>query len=46
MIRVGDRVCPDCNEMSLVEKGLTKWKCLNCGEEFTTKELDVDVEWD
>lgn len=43
---MGDRMCPDCNEMSLVEKSLTKWKCLNCEGEFTTKELDADVEFD
>lgn len=33
---VGDRICPECGEETLVEKGLTKWVCLNsdCKEEF------------
>ena len=26
---LGDRICPDCGEESLVEKGLRKWICLN-----------------
>ncbi len=39
-------MCPDCNKMDLVEKNLTKWKCLKCREEFTTKELNAGIELD
>lgn len=42
----GDRVCPGCDRESLVEKGLTKWICLNskCQNEYTNEELDADIE--
>ncbi|AJA41483.1 hypothetical protein AXJ14_gp164 [Geobacillus virus E3] len=41
---VGDRECPNCEEISLVEHGLTKWKCLICGEIYDEKDLDSDEE--
>jgi len=46
MISMGDRICPACEQESLVEKGLTTWKCLNssCKEEFETGFLDADLE--
>jgi len=37
---VGDRECPECEEYSLVEKGLTKWKCLLCERVYDEKDLD------
>ena len=42
----GDRICPHCDRMSLLEDGLTTWKCSNpaCGEVYTEEELDADVE--
>lgn len=45
---MGDRECPNCEQESLVEKGLTKWVCLNpeCGEEYTEEDLDADIEFD
>ncbi|MCU7666747.1 hypothetical protein [Bacillus thuringiensis] len=44
----GDRICPSCEEESLVEKGLTKWMCLNpmCKEEYESSFLDDGVELD
>ena len=46
MVRMEDRICPACEQESLVEKGLTTWKCLNdaCKEEFETDFLDADLE--
>ena len=46
MVRMGDRICPACEQETLVEKGLTTWKCLNssCKEEFETEYLDADLE--
>ncbi|WP_188006859.1 hypothetical protein GGGNBK_21255 [Sporosarcina sp. ANT_H38] len=42
----GDRMCPDCDTESLVEKGLTQWVCLNpvCESVFETEYLDLDIE--
>ncbi|WJV20745.1 hypothetical protein QU593_10045 [Rossellomorea marisflavi] len=39
---IGDRICPKCLEESLVEKGSSKWICINsdCREEFDEKFLD------
>lgn len=36
----GDRECPVCEEITLVEKGITKWECLKCGKVFDEKLLD------
>jgi len=41
---LGDRECPDCNELSLYELGLGKWKCDLCGSEFNDSWLDEDTE--
>jgi ribosomal protein L37AE/L43A len=41
---MGDRECPACEKESLVEKGLNKWKCLECGEIFNDKDLEGDFE--
>lgn len=43
---MGDRECPTCVKISLVEIGLIKWKCLNpeCGEEFDSDFLDEGEE--
>lgn len=46
-ISMGDRECPVCEEESLVETSLTKWKCLNpkCGVVLDDKFLDeTDIE--
>jgi ribosomal protein S27AE len=37
---MGDRECPNCCEDTLIEDGLSKWKCLKCGEVFDEKWLD------
>ena len=44
----GDRMCPDCDTDSLVEKGLIEWVCLNptCGTVHLTKDLDFGIELD
>lgn len=39
--KFGDRECPDCLKESLVEQGLAKWKCLNCGKVFDEEWLDA-----
>jgi len=46
MVRMGDRLCPACEQETLVERSLTIWKCLNsdCKEEFETHYLDADLE--
>ena len=36
----GDRECPSCEQISLVECSSTKWKCLTCEEIFTDEYLD------
>ena len=43
---MGDRECPNCGEETLIEKGLSKWVCLNpdCEEEFDEKDLDYSEE--
>lgn len=43
---MGDRICPSCEQESLVEQSLKKWKCFNpnCGETFEDDWLDSDVE--
>lgn len=41
---MGDRICPDCNECTLVEKGLTTWECLQCDNIYTETELDEGIE--
>jgi len=43
---MGDRLCPACEQETLVERSLTIWKCLNsdCKEEFETHYLDADLE--
>lgn len=38
---MGDRECPSCGEMSLLEKGLKKWECLICHDVFDEVFLDV-----
>ncbi|MGG4434570.1 hypothetical protein AAXE64_08410 [Priestia megaterium] len=37
-----DRICPECEEMSLIEVGSKKWECQNpeCGEVFSEDYLD------
>lgn len=44
----GDRICPSCEEESLIEKGLTTWECLNlkCKDTFKEEDLDADNEAD
>lgn len=37
---VGDRECPECEEVSLVEYGLDRWKCLLCEKIYNTEWLD------
>lgn len=37
---MGDRECPNCQEDTLIEHTLTKWKCLVCNEIFDEKYLD------
>lgn len=39
---VGDRECPSCGKVSLIERGLYKWVCTNenCKEEFDEEYLD------
>jgi ribosomal protein S27AE len=41
---MGDRECPNCEDISLVEHGLTKWKCLICGQIFDEEDLDSSEE--
>lgn len=36
----GDRECPDCGIVSLLEYGNSKWKCLKCKEIFDEEFLD------
>lgn len=36
----GDRECPECEKISLVEYGTHKWRCLNCGAIFDEDYLD------
>lgn len=43
---MGDRICPNCDGWTLIEKGLNKWICLNCGEVYTDDELDAEVEFE
>ncbi|MGZ9868156.1 hypothetical protein ACU3L3_07015 [Priestia endophytica] len=45
---MGERICPNCEQESLVEKGLAKWICLNssCGEIFDEAYLDAHVEFE
>ncbi|WP_215154196.1 hypothetical protein [Paenibacillus sp. ISL-20] len=43
---MGDRECPICEEDTLIEHSLTKWKCLKCGEMFEEEWLDKDAEID
>ncbi|MED2945389.1 hypothetical protein P4284_23730 [Bacillus swezeyi] len=40
----GDRECPNCGEVSLIEEGATQWVCLNCGEIYDEKDLDYSEE--
>lgn len=40
---VGDRECPECEEYTLIEEGLTKWKCLKCGEIFDETLFEGDA---
>lgn len=37
---MGDRKCPACEEISLIENSLTTWKCLHCHEMFDEEYLD------
>ena len=37
---MGDRECPNCEEDTLIEDGLNKWKCLKCHEIFDEESLD------
>ncbi|MDF2533946.1 MAG: hypothetical protein K0R18_103 [Bacillales bacterium] len=39
---MGDRECPNCEEDSLVEESLSKWKCLICKEVFDEAFLDPE----
>jgi hypothetical protein len=41
---MGDRECFNCEEISLIEYGLTKWKCLICGEIYDENDLDSNEE--
>jgi len=36
----GDRECPNCEQMSLLETNLNKWKCELCDSEFDEEWLD------
>jgi ribosomal protein L37AE/L43A len=36
----GDRECLECQINSLIEDGLTKWKCLKCGRIFDEEYLE------
>lgn len=37
----GDRECPECEEITLVENGIRKWECLKCGSEYDEEWLDL-----
>lgn len=37
---VGDRECPSCLNISLIEKSMFVWKCTICKEEFDEDYLD------
>lgn len=39
----GDRICPDCEEETLVEKSIREWVCLNpdCQQIFDEEFLDA-----
>lgn len=41
---IGDRECPECETMSLIEKGSAQWACLNCKETFDDKYIDCGEE--
>lgn len=36
----GDRECPDCQEETLIEKGLTEWECTKCGRVYEEGWID------
>ncbi|MGG1664468.1 hypothetical protein [Brevibacillus sp. NRS-1366] len=38
---MGDRECPICEEDTLIESSLGKWKCLKCNEVFDEEFLDA-----
>lgn len=38
----GDRMCPECDTDSLVEKGLVHWICLNPSCKLLIHENDLD----
>lgn len=42
----GDRECPECEMESLIEHGLTEWKCTNpeCRKVFDEEWLDYNEE--
>jgi len=40
----GDRECPECEQMSLFETSLNKWKCEICDKEFDSEWLDEKEE--
>lgn len=46
-MNLGDRWCPECDTISLVEKGLEHWKCLNplCEIVIHNEDLDAEPEW-
>lgn len=37
---LGDRTCPECEKITLIEHGLDKWKCLLCGKIWDEDWLD------
>jgi DNA-directed RNA polymerase subunit RPC12/RpoP len=40
----GDRICPNCETLNLVEESLTKWKCLKCQKTYDEEWLDEGIE--
>lgn len=41
---MGDRECPSCEEFTLYEEGLGKWKCEKCLRIFAEEFLDGEEE--
>lgn len=43
---VGDRECPSCGKISLIENSINTWKCTNkdCSEVFDEEYLDCSEE--
>ena len=40
LMNYGDRICPNCGNMSLFESSYTLWRCEVCEIQFEETELD------